>query len=452
MAVVALEKQSESLIRLENLAAVLERLTFGPSQGQLAVKRDELVRTIRTYLLPRLAQPDMPLNVVFAGPTGSGKSTLVNSLAGRILTETGPVRPTTRGAIALTSQKTAANGVAVGGLEIETVAGQAPILDTLTLIDTPDIDSTELSHRVMAEQMIDHADVVVFVTSALRYADEAPWQVLRRAVSRGSEVINVLNRVTPATGGAIVDFKTRLGLEGLEASLLTVSEHHIDSDQQRVPSLAVRALSRRLVEVGLRRDDAGRSVFARVNASVMDQAAWLAREIDQVTPRLDSFEAELDIALASRVAALTWPEDVGVVFPKSESRFAFRRWKRLANEAVSEPDAALLIATIWSDMLDWAAEDTSSMLSRDEVETAVTDTIPLIESAVERWRVGLVDVVEINPATAWTTAAREDLLGRIEVPYQHLRERLIELAQIDWECSDPQDLRACIAVAAPVDA
>ena len=43
----------------------------------------------------------------------------------------------------------------------------------------------------MAETMIDNADIVVYVSSALRYADLVPWEVLRRAHSRGVPVIQV---------------------------------------------------------------------------------------------------------------------------------------------------------------------------------------------------------------------------------------------------------------------
>ena len=96
---------------------------------------------------------------------------------------------------------------------------------------------------------VDNADVIVFVTSALRYADEVPWQVLRRAISRGTPVIHVLNRVGSSSSGAVIDFKSRLAAAGLEPDPVTVPEHHLSAGAQRVPSLAVRALQRRLGEV-----------------------------------------------------------------------------------------------------------------------------------------------------------------------------------------------------------
>ena len=46
----------------------------------LVDERDRIVRAIRGYLAPRLTDPDRPMTVVVAGPTGSGKSTTLASL------------------------------------------------------------------------------------------------------------------------------------------------------------------------------------------------------------------------------------------------------------------------------------------------------------------------------------------------------------------------------------
>ncbi|MDX3619166.1 dynamin family protein, partial [Streptomyces europaeiscabiei] len=58
--------------------------------------RDELLAQLDDYLVPRLRQPEAPLLAVVGGSTGAGKSTLVNSLVGRKVSEAGVLRPTTR--------------------------------------------------------------------------------------------------------------------------------------------------------------------------------------------------------------------------------------------------------------------------------------------------------------------------------------------------------------------
>lgn len=148
--------------------------------------RDRLIRIIRSYLIPRLTNPEAPLCVVFAGPTGSGKSTLINSLSGLKVSETGPIRPTTKGPVILASERARHQLENFGGLGCEVVTGSAPILSHIALVDTPDIDSMETEHRVMAENLIDCADVVVMVTSALRYADLVPRDIARLKTSHGT--------------------------------------------------------------------------------------------------------------------------------------------------------------------------------------------------------------------------------------------------------------------------
>ncbi|HEX9762587.1 MAG TPA: GTPase, partial [Acidimicrobiia bacterium] len=197
---------------LTRLAASLEALELRGSAAVagFAATRDRLVSVIRSYLIPRIDNPDEPLLVVVAGPTGSGKSTLVNTLAGLDLSLTGPMRPTTTVPLVLTRAARHEAGMSVGGVECVVRTGLAPILEHMSLIDTPDIDSTSVEHRVVAEILIDHADIVMFVTSALRYADNVPWEVLRRALSRGTTVIPVLNRVGAESGAALLDFRALL--------------------------------------------------------------------------------------------------------------------------------------------------------------------------------------------------------------------------------------------------
>jgi len=285
--VVAINAADDLTSELEALARAVQGLVFGDDPAGLihARERDRIVTTIRSYLLPRMLNPATPLLVVFAGPTGAGKSTLLNSVSGLEIAETGPLRPTTRQPVILAAD--VAGYDRVGGIECEVVEGRAPILRSMTLVDTPDLDSTAVAHRVAAETMIDNADVVVFVSSALRYADLVPWEVLRRARSRGAPVIHVLNRVTSATMGALADYRRRLEKEWADGDILVVHEHHL-AGSLSVPTVAVRSLRKRLMS----QVENSQSERAEIVRSVLWAILGQARDLIAAA-ELGSTEADL---------------------------------------------------------------------------------------------------------------------------------------------------------------
>ncbi|MFF8785537.1 ATP-binding protein [Streptomyces sp. NPDC015125] len=69
-----------------------------PLRGAARARRNraELLAQLDDYVIPRLRAPQAPLLAVIGGSTGAGKSTLVNSLVGRRVSEAGVLRPTTR--------------------------------------------------------------------------------------------------------------------------------------------------------------------------------------------------------------------------------------------------------------------------------------------------------------------------------------------------------------------
>ncbi|MEL7156940.1 MAG: hypothetical protein AAFN30_10115, partial [Actinomycetota bacterium] len=77
------------------LAAVGLELDLGQAEEGRATRR-ELRDQITDYLIPRLERLDAPLLAVIGGSTGSGKSTITNSLVGADVSIAGVLRPTTR--------------------------------------------------------------------------------------------------------------------------------------------------------------------------------------------------------------------------------------------------------------------------------------------------------------------------------------------------------------------
>ncbi len=257
---------------LGDLATSLRALAIPSADAPIARKRDWVVRTIDSYLVPRIDNPAAPLTVVFAGPTGAGKSTLLNAVVGADHSVAGPLRPTTTAPLVLASSAIASRYTTISGIRCQVVKGNAPILGQLTLIDTPDIDSTATIHRAIAETMVDNADVVVYVNSALRYSDLVPWEVLRRAHSRGVPIIHVINRLKSSSSGALAAYTSRLRSEGLGGEVVAVHEHMMQKGGQAVPLAMIQELRDRLVSVVEKRRRGSAEIARSVLDAVLDQA------------------------------------------------------------------------------------------------------------------------------------------------------------------------------------
>ena len=166
-----------------------------PDAPAAARVRTELLNQLDDYVLPRLRAIDAPLLAVVGGSTGAGKSTLVNSLLGHVVSRSGVLRPTTRSPVLVHhprdghwfEDERVLPGLAriTGPLEagegdqsaVRLVATES-LEAGLALLDAPDIDSVVARNRDLATQLLAAADLWLFVTTAARYADAVPWACL----------------------------------------------------------------------------------------------------------------------------------------------------------------------------------------------------------------------------------------------------------------------------------
>ncbi|MER7487738.1 dynamin family protein [Streptomyces sp. NPDC126497] len=212
---------------LDALSALRDRVAAArfplPLAGAARARanRDELLAQLDDYLVPRLRDPEAPLLAVVGGSTGAGKSTLVNSLVGRRVSEAGVLRPTTRTPVLVCHpedhhwfsgmrvlpdltrvwvphHQDPADDLLLPGenparvLRVETADTVPP---GLALLDAPDIDSLVSDNRVLAAELFGAADIWVMVTTAARYADAVPWYMLRTAKEYDVTLVTVLDRV-----------------------------------------------------------------------------------------------------------------------------------------------------------------------------------------------------------------------------------------------------------------
>lgn len=165
------------------------------SAEEAEASRERLLAQLDEHLLPRLAELSSPAVVVLAGSTGAGKSTLFNSLLREEVSEAGVLRPTTREPVVGVHPRDVDTLTPGPVTELARLVKHESVPRGTALMDAPDLDSFLSENRSTAHQLLEAADLWLFVTTAARYGDALPWQALDRAKERGASVAMVLNRV-----------------------------------------------------------------------------------------------------------------------------------------------------------------------------------------------------------------------------------------------------------------
>ncbi|AXG12963.1 GTPase [Intrasporangium calvum] len=258
--------------------------------------------------------------VALAGATGSGKSSLFNALVGEPIAAIGARRPTTaKPTAAVWGHSDASELLDWLHVDARHVVGSARSegparpdgsegsgsegadglegLDGLVLLDLPDFDSRELSHRREAERILELVDMFIWVTDPQKYADARLHDEFVSLMAHHDAVtLAVLNQADRLDGTAVKalrqDFTKLLEADGIhDASVLATSA---------VSGAGVPELKQRLANAV-----AGQAASRqRLNADVVAVARRLRQGVADGEPyvgRLDRTQLDASLARAAGV-------------------------------------------------------------------------------------------------------------------------------------------------------
>ena len=169
--------------------------------------------------------------VAIAGATGSGKSSTFNALAGVELAPVGVRRPTTSWATACVWGKEGADelleylGIAprhqIMRDSLLDIGKEDQALQGVVLLDLPDHDSTEVSHHLEVDRLIELTDLMIWVLDPQKYADAAVHdRYLAPLATHWAVMMVVLNHVDEVPDNRrqsmLDDIRRLLDADGLE--------------------------------------------------------------------------------------------------------------------------------------------------------------------------------------------------------------------------------------------
>jgi hypothetical protein len=198
---------------LEGVAGAGEALGLDPAPA-----RETVERTRR-----RIGFPGTAFVLALAGGTGSGKSSMLNALAGSQVSPVGPVRPVTGEPLAWVPADQAdelrplLEWVGVNRV----VTHRDRRFDHLCLIDLPDYDSVERHHRARVDELLPRVDAVCWVLDPQKYNDRVLHEDYLRPLAHHAErALFAVNRRDTigreaAVGEVVADVRRTLAADGI---------------------------------------------------------------------------------------------------------------------------------------------------------------------------------------------------------------------------------------------
>ncbi len=308
-----LEGARKLLTRGTDIGARVEGLETAAqaSRGRLDDKLVDEAEAVAKKAASRLRLSAEHTVVGIAGATGSGKSSTYNALTGLELSAVGVRRPTTSWASACVWGSEGAEELlewlgipprhqATRDSMLDARTGRDDDLNGVVLLDLPDHDSTEVSHHLEVDRLVQLADLLVWVLDPQKYADAAIHERYLARLSTHAEVmVVVLNHIDTVPEdrrqSMVDDVRRLLAADGLQqVPVYAISARHgIGIDQLRAE------IARRVA--------GKKQTVARLEADLKSAAAdlYAASGTGNTRALSDRRVAELDNALADAAGVST---------------------------------------------------------------------------------------------------------------------------------------------------
>ena len=139
---------------------------------------------------------DDALLIGLVGGTGVGKSTFINALAGAEVSRSSDRRPTTSRVVVYRHVDTEISAeVPTDDFSQPQVLHENELLTKIVMLDFPDFDSAERSHREILSRHLPFLDVLLIVVDDVKYADRRLYEVISELDHSRTNLFVIFNKI-----------------------------------------------------------------------------------------------------------------------------------------------------------------------------------------------------------------------------------------------------------------